>query len=69
MYLNDEYNFVTNMCCCACVPGWAHASPKEYTRMLSHLMVTVELAAMITPIIALGKMPAQELVLLCVMEC
>ena len=64
MYLNDEYNFVTNMCCCACVPGWAHASPKEYTRMLSHLMVTVELAAMITPIIALGKMPAQELVLL-----
>lgn len=35
--------------------GWAHASPKKYTRMLSHVMVTVELAAMITPIIALGN--------------
>jgi hypothetical protein len=35
--------------------NWAHSSPRQYTRMLSHLMVTVELAAMITPIIAIGE--------------
>jgi hypothetical protein len=34
--------------------SWAHSAPRQYTRVLSHVMVTVELAAMITPLIAIG---------------
>jgi len=33
---------------------WARSAPRAYTRALSHLLVTVELAAMMTPVIAVG---------------